>query len=142
MNNSEFSNLGAYGSDINGYKLLTPENEKKVCIETANGCIKSRNELISSNLRLVIKIAMKYIGRGVELDELIAEGNKGLITAATRFNPHMDNKFSTYAYIWIRQAILASIEDNKEWNSLSGNNILNYGEADDYNEKELAVNMN
>lgn len=135
-NEKSFSNLGLYGSEIKKYKLLSAENEKKLCIDTANGDVKSRNELITSNLRLVIKVAVKYRNRGVELDELISEGNKGLITASTKFNPAMDNKFSTYAYFWIKQAILAAIENIKQWNCLSADNILNY------NDKDLAVDMN
>jgi RNA polymerase sigma factor (sigma-70 family) len=76
---------------------------------------------------------------GVELDELVCEGNKGLITAATRFNPSLDNKFSTYAYFWIKQSILAAIDSNKQWSSLSNDNVMNY---DDYTEKDLVVDMN
>jgi RNA polymerase sigma factor (sigma-70 family) len=140
MNNEKsFSNLGIYGNDIKKYKLLTIENEKKLCFEMANGNLKSRNELITSNLSLVIKIATKYKNMGVELDELVCEGNKGLITAATRFNPSLDNKFSTYAYFWIKQSILAALESNKQWSSLSNDNVMNY---DDYTEKDLIVDMN
>lgn len=133
-----FSNLGQYGLDIKKYKLLNADSEKKICIETANGNIKSRNNLITSNLTLVIKIAMKYRNMGVDIDELISEGNKGLIIASTRFNPEMDNKFSTYAYFWIKQAILASINSNKQWSCLSTDNVLNY----DYNDEDLVVDMN
>jgi RNA polymerase sigma factor (sigma-70 family) len=140
MNNEKsFSNLGIYGNDIKKYKLLTIENEKKLCFEMANGNLKSRNELITSNLSLVIKIATKYKNMGVELDELVCEGNKGLITAATRFNPSLDNKFSTYAYFWIKQSILAALDSNKQWSSLSNDNVMNY---DDYTEKDLIVDMN
>jgi len=138
-NERNFSNLGLYGADIKGFKLLNIDSEKKLCSETANGNIKSRNELITSNLSLVVKVAMKYRDRGLELEELICEGNSGLIIAATRFNPKLDNKFSTYAYIWIKQSILAAIGENNLWNSHSDKNILNY---DDYNEKELVVDMN
>jgi RNA polymerase sigma factor (sigma-70 family) len=140
MNNEKsFSNLGIYGNDIKKYKLLAIENEKKLCFEMANGNLKSRNELITSNLSLVIKIAIKYKNMGVELDELVCEGNKGLITAATRFNPSLDNKFSTYAYFWIKQSILAALDSNKQWCSLSNDNVMNY---DDYTEKDLIVDMN
>lgn len=140
MNNEKsFSNLGIYGNDIKKYKLLTIENEKKLCSEMVNGNLKSRNELITSNLNLVIKIAIKYKNMGVELDELVCEGNKGLITAATRFNPSLDNKFSTYAYFWIKQSILAALDSNKQWSSLSNDNVMNY---DDYTEKDLIVDMN
>ena len=140
--NKNFSNLGVYGLDIRKYKLLDNNTEKKVCEEMVKGSLKSRNELITSNLTLVIKIAMRYKDMGVEIDELICEGNKGLITAATRFNPSLDNKFSTYAFFWIKQAIMASLDSNNQWSSLSNNNVLNYEEYNFYNKKDLIVDMN
>lgn len=132
-------NLGNYGVDIGKYKLLDVDSEKKLGVDSLSGNIKSRNELITSNLRLVVKIAMKYLNMGLELDELISEGNKGLIIAVSKFNPMMDNKFSTYAYFWIKQSIIMGIEKNKQWNSSSDLNVLNY---ENYDEKELSVNMN
>lgn len=139
--NKNFSNLGVYGSDIKKFGLLTLDSEKKLCKEMANGNLKSRNELITSNLTLVIKIAMKYQNLGLDIDELICEGNKGLITATTRFNPALDNKFSTYAFFWIKQAILSAIESNNQWSCLSNKNVLNYDD-DIYAEKDLIVDMN
>lgn len=136
--NKNCSNLGIYGADIKKFKLLSLENEKKLCNEMANGNISSRNELITSNLNLVIKIAMQYRNRGVELDELISEGNKGLIIASMKFNPKFDNKFSTYAFTWIKQSILSAIETNNKWNPKSYDNVLN---DDYYDEKDLSVDM-
>jgi len=147
MSNKNFSGLGAYGSDIKKYELLTLPKEKILCKEAANGNIKSRNELITSNLKLVIKIAFNYRDRGLELNELICEGNKGLITAATRFNPALDNKFSTYAFFWIKQAMISAIESNNQWNPLSMKNVLNHDDVyADYGvmyvDKDLVVDMN
>ena len=127
-----------YGLDIKKYSVLSPEIEKRLCVEMVNGNLKSRDELIISNLGLVIKLALYYKDRGLEVDELICEGNKGLITATTKFNHQLDNKFSTYAYFWIKQAILAAIENNKQWSSLSIENVMNY---ENYDEKELIVDM-
>ena len=133
------NNLGIYGSDIKNFKPLPADVEKKLCKEMVGGNINSRNKLISSNLWLVVKLAMKYKNLGVDLDELISEGNKGLITATYKYDIEKDNKFSTYAYFWIKQGILSTIENNKKWNPLSKNNVLNY---DDYGEQDLIVNMN
>lgn len=133
------SNLGQYGIDIKNYQLLNVENEKKVCSEIVKGNIKSRNQLVTSNLRLVISLAYKYKDLGLEIDDLICEGNKGLITAANNFDPKLNNRFSTYAYFWIKQTMLSAIQENNKWNCLSGENVLNYG---DYNDKDLTVNMN
>lgn len=137
------SSFGIYGSEIGKYGLLTQEMEREVCINASNGDIKSRNELITSNLRLVIKIALRYKGMGVELNELIAEGNKGLVTASMKFDPSFDNKFSTYAYFWIRQAIISCIESTNQWGCLSNDNVYNQVNCDgEYVEKELIVDMN
>ena len=137
-NKGNYSNLGVYGSDITKFKLLTPEREKMLSFNIRKGDIKSRDELITSNLGLVIKLAMYYKDRGVDANELICEGNKGLITAATKFDPTLENRFSTYAYIWIKQAMLSCIESSKLWSSTSNENVLNY---DDYSDKRLAVDM-
>lgn len=132
-------NLGNYGIDVGKYKLLNSETEKKLGFESLNGNVVSRNRLITSNLRLVIKIAIKYQNMGLELDELISEGNKGLIMAVSKYNPLMDNKFSTYAYFWIKQSILSAIETTKQWSCTSNSNVLNY---DSYEDINLSVNMN
>lgn len=135
---NNFLNKNMY--NINKKNKLTPfNNEKKLCIEALNGNVKSRNELITSNMGLVIKIANMYRNMGVDMEDLVSEGNKGLITAITKFNPVKDNKFSTYAYFWIKQAIIASIKSNNQWSCLSFNNVLNY---DEYGDKDLVVNMN
>lgn len=71
--------------------------------------LEKRNEMVSANLRLVISIARNYQNRGLEMDDLIAEGNTGLIRASEMFDPKLGYKFSTYATWWIRQAVLRSI---------------------------------
>lgn len=133
------NDLGIYGYEIKNYGLLDLQSEKELIRKSSNGDIESRNNLVTSNLYLVIKIASKYKNLGVEFDELVCEGNKGLIVAANKFNPKMDNKFATYAYFWIRQAILSALNNNNEWNSLSKNNVLNY---EYYDDKDLSVDMN
>ena len=72
----------------------------------------ARKHLIESNLRLVISIAKKYRGRGVPFEDLIQEGNAGLIKAVERFDPSLGNRFSTYATWWIRQAVTRAVADH------------------------------
>lgn len=132
------SNLGQYGLDIKKYKLLDLDTEKSLCSDIAKGSIKSRNELVTSNLNLVLKLAFKYQNMGLSIDDLICEGNKGLIIAANKFDASLNNRFTTYAYFWIKQSMLAAIDESKKWSSLSNNNVLNY---DDYKDKDLTVNM-
>jgi RNA polymerase sigma factor (sigma-70 family) len=133
------SNIGRYISDIKKYKLINPDIEKKLCNEMLIGNLKSRNELITANLGLVIKLGIMYKDRGLSVDDLICEGNKGLIVASKKFDPSLDNRFSTYAYYWIKQSMLSAIEDNNKWNCLSPSNVSNYEES--YNDKKLSVDM-
>ena len=122
------------------FKPLSPELEKKLTIESFNGNIESSNKLITHNLPLVISIALKYNNLGVDISELICEGNMGLITAATRFDPKFNNKFSTYAYFWVRQNIISRIKTNSVWNPQSNGNMFNH---ENYIETaELSVDMN
>src|SRR6185312_16527114 len=71
----------------------------------ARGDRDARTRMIRANLRLVVKIARDYVGRGLVLDDLIGEGNLGLIRAAEEYNPSFGTRFSTYASYWIKQAI-------------------------------------
>ena len=93
------------------HSLLTAEEELELGRRIAQGDKNAKERLIASNLRLVISIAKKYIGNGIPLEDLVQEGNIGLIKAADRFDYTKGNKFSTYATWWIRQAIQRSIAD-------------------------------
>lgn len=91
--------------------LLSPEEEQYYARGMKEGDSEAREKLICSNLRLVISVAKKYTGRGLEFIDLIQEGNIGLMKAADRFEPEKGFRFSTYATWWIRQAITRAIAD-------------------------------
>ncbi len=100
-----------YLKDIGRVPLLKPDEEKELAIRVEHGDVKAKNKLISSNLRLVVSIAKHYIGRGMQLLDLIEEGNLGLMKAVDKFDVSKGFKFSTYATWWIRQAITRAIAD-------------------------------
>ena len=97
-------------------KLLTVEEEKDLAelIKNSNGSKKqeAKNHFIASNLRLVIKIARPYENLGLDLEDLISEGNIGLVSAVDRFDPEKGAKFSTYAGFWIRQRIMRALSNH------------------------------
>ncbi len=94
-----------YLGEIGHAALLTPEEEVFFARKALRGCVKSKQRMIESNLRLVVKIARRYNGRGLPLLDLIEEGNLGLIRAVEKFDPERGFRFSTYATWWIRQTI-------------------------------------
>ena len=100
-----------YLQEISKIPLLTPEEEKYLAQRISQGDMTAREKFIESNLRLVVKIAKKYVDRGLAFLDLIQEGNTGLIIAADRFDVKRNTKFSTYATGWIRQAITRAITD-------------------------------
>lgn len=98
-----------YLGEIGFSPLLTAEEEVYFSRKSLKGCAKSRNRMIESNLRLVVKIARRYNNRGLALLDLIEEGNLGLIRAVEKFDPERGFRFSTYATWWIRQTIERAI---------------------------------
>ncbi|MDK2954265.1 MAG: polymerase primary sigma factor [Kosmotoga sp.] len=100
-----------YLKEIGKIPLLTPSKERELARRAQKGDKKAREELITANLRLVVSIAKRYIGRGLSFLDLIQEGNIGLIKAVEKFDWKKGYKFSTYATWWIRQAITRAIAD-------------------------------
>ncbi len=100
-----------YLKEIGRIPLLTREEEIRLAQRVEAGDEEAKKQLIDANLRLVVSIAKKYIGRGLTFLDLIQEGNKGLIRAVEKFDWTKGFKFSTYATWWIRQAITRSIAD-------------------------------
>jgi len=100
---------GQYLSEIGTSPLLTAAEEKSFARRALSGDERARQRMIESNLRLVVKIARRYINRGLPLLDLIEEGNLGLIHAVKKFDPERGFRFSTYATWWIRQNIERAI---------------------------------
>ena len=100
-----------YLKEIGRISLLTPEEEMELSIRVANGDEEAKNRLAESNLRLVVSIAKRYVGRGLLFLDLIQEGNIGLMKAVDKFDYDKGYKFSTYATWWIRQAITRALAD-------------------------------
>ena len=100
-----------YLKEIGRIPLLTFDEEIDLAKKVENSDMRAKQKLINSNLRLVVSIAKKYIGRGLSLLDLIQEGNKGLIRAVEKYDWRRGYKFSTYATWWIRQSVTRAIAD-------------------------------
>ena len=100
-----------YLKEIGRVPLLTSEEEVELAIRISDGDVQAKQRLSEANLRLVVSIAKRYLGRGMQFLDLIQEGNLGLIKAVEKFDYTKGFKFSTYATWWIRQAITRAIAD-------------------------------
>ena len=100
-----------YLKEIGKVPLLTAEEEKELAMKMEAGDMDAKKRLAEANLRLVVSIAKRYVGRGMLFLDLIQEGNLGLIKAVEKFDYRKGYKFSTYATWWIRQAITRAIAD-------------------------------
>jgi len=99
------SPLETYLREINETSLLSAEDEHELAISIGEGDIRARDRMVRANLRLVVNIARGYTGKGLGLQDLIEEGNLGLLRAVEGFDPAMGTRFSTYASYWIKQSI-------------------------------------
>ncbi len=104
-NNTSTHSLQVYLKEIKHESLLTASEECTLAEAIARGDKDARSRMIQANLRLVVKIARDYVGRGMILEDLIGEGNLGLIRATEEFQPRFGTRFSTYAGYWIKQSI-------------------------------------
>lgn len=107
----ETSTFKEYLVAIAQYPLLTGEQEKALAYRIREGDEEAREQLINSNLRLVVYIAKNYKSNFLDLEDLVMEGNLGLFTAVDKFNPDLGNRFSTCATPWIKQAIMKAITE-------------------------------
>jgi RNA polymerase primary sigma factor len=106
------SSLDLYLNEIRKYPLLSRAEEVELARKVRLGDKEAQEKLVRSNLRFVVSIAKKYVGNGVPLEDLINDGNVGLVKAAERFDPERGFKFISYAVWWIRQSILVSVSEN------------------------------
>ena len=110
-NSSSHDSLNQYMREIGKIKLLTREEEIKLAGAIKQGDLKAVQEMVRRNLKYVVTVANKYRGFGMSLQDLIEEGNIGLIQAAKRFDVSRNVKFITYAVWWIKQAIMHSLAE-------------------------------
>ena len=97
--------LETYLREINETALLSAQEEKDLARQIAKGDVRARDHMVRANLRLVVNIARGYTGKGLGLQDLIEEGNLGLLRAVEGFDPEVGTRFSTYASYWIKQSI-------------------------------------
>jgi len=110
--NERGSVLSRYFSEIREYPLLTKERELELARKVQLGCKASLNELIESNLSFVVKVASEFRNLGLPFEDLLNEGNIGLIEAAHRYDANKGTKFITYAIWWIRKSILKALSEH------------------------------
>lgn len=110
-NNDFTDSVKTYYQELRRYSPISKERERELMIKAKSGDVDARNEIITSNLRFVFDIAKKYRGHGVDIADLISEGNKGIMKAIDKFDLSQDVKFFTYAVWWIRQHMIAAIEE-------------------------------
>ena len=101
--------LDLYLDELGRHPLLEPEEEDRIARRARSGDDDAFQQLIRSNLRFVVSVAKRYQNRGMSFEDLVQEGNVGLVTAARKFDPDRGVKFISYAVWWIRQSILAAL---------------------------------
>jgi RNA polymerase primary sigma factor len=111
MIDEERDATGLYLSDIGSRPRLTAEEEHRMAMQIKAGDESIKGQFVEANLKLVVSVAKRYQGRGLPLEDLIQEGNLGLLRAVEKFDATRGYKFSTYAFWWIRQAITRAIAD-------------------------------
>jgi RNA polymerase primary sigma factor len=102
--------LTDYLNEIDQTPLLTEDQERAIAERIAEGDVEARDYLVRANLRLVVRIACDFSSRGLSIEDLIADGNLGLLRAAESFNPEYKVRFSTYAGHWIRQSMRRALQ--------------------------------
>ena len=103
--------LALYLKEINRIPLLTHEEETELAVQAKNGSKAAKDKIVRANLRFVVNVAKKYQNRGMDLTDLISEGNIGLMTAIDRFDVSMGYHFISYAVWWIRQSITKALSE-------------------------------
>ncbi|MBR6565549.1 MAG: RNA polymerase sigma factor RpoD/SigA [Spirochaetaceae bacterium] len=123
VNNFDDNILSMYLKDINRIPLLTREEEVELATKAAKGDRAAKDKIIQANLRFVVNVAKKYQNHGLDLVDLISEGNIGLMTAIERFDVSKGYHFISYAVWWIRQAIMKAIYEKSRMIRLPSNRV-------------------
>lgn len=124
ITNRDTDSIDKYLTDIGRIDLLTIEEELSLARRIRKGDDSALERLVKTNLRFVVSVAKKYQNRGLQLADLISEGNLGLIKAAHRFDDTKGFKFISFAVWWIRQSIMQALADQKRMIRLPGNQVL------------------
>ena len=125
LTNRDSRSVEKYLTEVSRQSMVTPEEEVNLAERIRQGDQLALQKLVNANLRFVISVAKQYQGNGLNLEDLIAEGNIGLITAAQRFDHTKGFKFISYAVWWIRQSILSAISENSKTIRLPLNKLGN-----------------
>ena len=129
------ASLGIYFKDVSKLSLISQEEEIKLAKRIQQGDKQAENELVIANLRFVISVAKSYQGKGLDLVDLIQEGNCGLIESARKYNPDKGIKFISYAVWWIRQAIMRAISEQCRTVRVPMSQIVNMSKINKMSEK-------
>lgn len=127
--------LNLYFKDVSKLSMITPEEEIKLAKKIQKGDINAENQLVKANLRFVISVAKQYQNKGLDLVDLIQEGNLGLIKSARLYDPNKGYKFISYAVWWIRQSIMKAISDQCRTVRVPMNHITNMSKINKISEK-------
>lgn len=127
ITNRSDDSVSRYLMEIAQIDLLQKDEEANLAVKARNGDPFALEKLIKTNLRFVVSVAKQYQNNGLNLADLISEGNIGLMRAAKRFDPTKGFKFISFAVYWIRQCILQAITEQKRTVRLSGNQIYDMG---------------
>lgn len=134
--------LKSYFREIKDFKPLTKQEEKLLCKKIKELDSVAKDKLITANLRFVVSIAKRYRGRGVDFDDLIAEGNMGLMKAFEMFDDKKDNKFFSYAKWWIQQTIQEAIKKTPLNNEIFPDEIISENIESDHDVSSPVKNEN
>jgi len=137
---SEENTLSIFLNEINRIPMMNREEEEVTARAAAAGDKAARDKLINANLRFVVNIAKKYQGLGLPLEDLIATGNVGLVTAVDRFEIDKNNRFISYAVWWIRQSILSALSEKTRMIRLPVNRVLELVKIE--KAKKMVINQN
>lgn len=123
--------FGKYLTEIARLETVSPEEEAELCYRVREGDRKAMDALLKANLRFVITVAKQYQNRGLNITDLISEGNLGMITAASKFDPTKGYKFISYAVWWIRQSISNALTESGNMIRIPGNQTNNINKVKD-----------